>query len=112
MASHTERTLKELRNDGYSAAVVEKWIPGANIRRDMFGIIDIVAIKYLGETLGVQVCAYSGHAEHKKKILASPYTRLWLSADRRLEIHSWRKVKNRWHVRIEEITVEMLIPTA
>jgi hypothetical protein len=35
--------------------VVERWIPGANVRKDLFGFIDIVAVDQEAETWGIQV---------------------------------------------------------
>jgi hypothetical protein len=37
------RTLRHLRRAGYTAAVVETWIPHVNRRRDLFGFADVLA---------------------------------------------------------------------
>jgi hypothetical protein len=58
LLSPTELSLRHLRERGYDCDVVERWIPGANIRRDMIGIIDIVAWKpdVPGSGKGRSVC--------------------------------------------------------
>ena len=62
----TQRTLAYLREEGYLCAIVEKWNPHVKIRQDLFGFIDILAIKK-GETLAVQ-CTSTGVAARVKKI--------------------------------------------
>ena len=39
--SPTARSLRYLRECGHVADVVERWIPRANVRRDLFGVIDV-----------------------------------------------------------------------
>ena len=53
MVSPTQRSLQELRDRGYSAWVVEHYNSFTYQRKDLFGFIDILAIKK-GETLAVQ----------------------------------------------------------
>lgn len=105
----TQRALRDLRGQGYLAAVVERWIPGARIRRDLFGIADIVALTQQ-ETLFVQACAGSSHAARRRKILAS--RDLWRvqGPNRHVEIWSYSKTSPRgtklvrWTLRRERIT--------
>ena len=53
--------MKRLRDAGWRAQVVEKWIPHTRQRLDLFGCIDIIAIK--GDiTLGVQTTSASNAA--------------------------------------------------
>jgi hypothetical protein len=90
----TSRTLKLFRDRGYSAEVIERWIPGGFVRRDYLGIIDILAItsRY---TIGVQSCGQS-FSEHLKKMTEenSTASKLWLSSpSRRLILVGWRKKK-------------------
>ena len=40
----TARTLVYLRRQGYLTAVVESWIPHANLRRDLWGFGDVLAV--------------------------------------------------------------------
>ncbi len=88
--SPTQRTLKALREDGWTAEVVEKWNPYARIRQDLFNFIDIVAIKEGFPICGIQVTA-SGASSRVAKILAAPEHRVWLLAGGKLLVHSWAK---------------------
>lgn len=117
--SPTQRTLAALRNRGCLAAVAEKWNPYAGthgIRQDLFGFIDVLAIEpgKIG-CLGVQCCASSGMAAHRRKIIedCADAAADWLRADNRIELWGWRKVKlkrggkaERWAPRVEMITRE------
>jgi len=101
--SPTSRTLKELRKQGYLADVTEKWIPGANIRRDLFGFIDVLAIKGK-EVLGVQATSYANTSARVKKIADHEHVGTVRDAGIRIEIWGWRKVKNRWQARIVDVS--------
>lgn len=106
--SPTQRSLKMLRELGFTAAVTEKWNPHAKIRQDLFGVIDILGIREGIGILGVQACSRTDHARRRDKCLAEPKLRKWLEAGGRFEIWSWSlmgkagKVK-RWEVWREEI---------
>src|SRR5512145_3126336 len=52
----TKRSLEYLRGQGHLVAVVEKWNPHARVRQDLFGFIDVLAIRR-DETLAVQCCS-------------------------------------------------------
>lgn len=94
----TQRTLKWLREQEYSCQVVEKWNPYVNHRIDLFGCIDIVAIKY-GEAgvMGVQTTSSSNMASHYKKSIAIPELKTWLETGNRFLIQTWRKnSKGKW----------------
>ena len=46
---------------------MEKWVPRANVRRDLFGIIDIIALDFTRGIVGVQSCGQA-YSEHYRKI--------------------------------------------
>ena len=108
MTTNTSRTLRYLRDHGYKAEVVEKYLSFAKRRKDLFDIIDIIAID--GKNiLGVQSCSGSTFAEHDKKIIACPAATLWLASGGLLWLIGWRKKKLfrgskavRWEERIKE----------
>jgi hypothetical protein len=91
----TQRTLKLLRDDGWLAEVVERWVPGANIRKDLFGWIDIVALRD-GETLAVQCTSYTNISARVKKIADSETVTQVRKAGWLIWVIGWRKVNNRW----------------
>jgi hypothetical protein len=85
----TQRTLAYLREEGYTCAIVERWNPFAKIRQDLFGFIDILAIKK-DETLAVQ-CTSTGVAERVKKIEESEYLSKVRDAGWKILVIGWRK---------------------
>ena len=103
--SPTARTLERLRAEGYDAEVVEKTIPRCFIKKDLFGFIDIIAIRR-GETIGVQATSGSNHAARRTKAQASPLLAKWLDAGNHFEVWSWAKPKTgrTWEVRRERVT--------
>jgi hypothetical protein len=104
VSSPTARSLKYLREAGYAADIVERWIPGANIRKDLYGCIDIVAVRP-GETLGVQTTSYSNMSARYNKALQQAGLRAWLEAGNQFVIHGWHKRGNRWQVKTRPIEI-------
>ncbi len=71
----TQRTLKRLRELGYTAEVVERWNHYAQVRQDLFGFVDIVACG-MGEPLRfIQATSASNHAARERKIESLPVAR-------------------------------------
>lgn len=114
----TQRTLKALRDNGWSAHVVEKWInipniPAGGKRIDAFNFGDILAMRapsggLSGSIALVQCCPGASHAEHKEKILAIPEFKIWKEAGGRVFLVSWaqrgpRGERKRWTMREEEL---------
>lgn len=117
----TQRTIRELRNNGRRCAIVEKWNPHVGehgIRQDLFGIIDVLALDPQQGVVGVQCCAGSGFSAHLRKLLVEHVqeTEDWLrTPGTRLELWGWRKVKRArggkamvWRPRVQVITLEDL----
>jgi hypothetical protein len=106
MSSPTSRTLERLRKAGWTAQVTERWNAYAKIRQDLFGCIDIVAVK-AGEVgvLGVQCTSRSNQSSRVKKCYASPIMATWLEARNSLQVWGWAKSKGRWDATVEEITL-------
>lgn len=93
--SPTQLSLKLLRDEGWIVEVVERWIPGANIRKDLFGFIDLVAIKD-NQTLGVQATSYSNISARVRKIEESELLSPVRKASWQIWVIGWRKQNNRW----------------
>lgn len=101
--SPTQRSLAYLREEGYLVAIVERWNPHARIRQDLFGFIDLLAIRK-NETLAVQVTA-SGVSARIKKIMESEYLGRVRDAGWRIVVHGWRKnSKGKYVLRVEDIS--------
>lgn len=111
MKTTTQRTLNYLRRRGYLCHVGERWNAhvkrkdgGMGIRQDVWGIGDVIAIKPGEKTQLVQCTSASHLAAHVKKIEESPHFKTVVESDWLLVIHSWKKVKHRWQVKIEYVT--------
>lgn len=111
--SPTARSLKWLRDKGFTAQVVERYNPFAYKRIDLFGCIDIVAIHpELQGVTGVQSTTSAHLADHIKKSVAIPELKLWLIAGNSFMIQVWRKnAKKRWVSKERIILLEDLIDT-
>jgi len=113
--SNTQRTMKALRDEGLPCEIVEKWIPKANVRKDLFGIIDILAVG--GQARGIIGVQSTGKDfdGHLKKMLVDKAQECidWLQSGGRLWLWGWRQVKVKrggkaivWEARKREITLE------
>jgi len=91
--SPTQRSLKLLRDAGWTAEVVERWNPHARIRQDLFGFADIIAMMPGSVPLLVQVTS-TGWASRVAKVNAEPRALLAFQSGFRVEIHGWRKLQS------------------
>jgi hypothetical protein len=105
MQSPTARTLEFLRRAGYFPAVVERFIAQAGITQDLYGCIDVVAVK-VGEpgVLAVQTTTAEHLAHRLHKAQTRPELRVWLAAQNRFILHGWKNIAGRWRVRVVELT--------
>ena len=109
--SPTARTLAECRRRGWIAQVVEQTIPRTFIKRDLFGVIDIVAVTTESCILGIQATSGTNHAARISKALAEPRIIPWLRAGGFVEIWSWAKQgargkSKRWTLRVQPIGID------
>lgn len=117
-----QRSLQHLRENGWTVAIVEKWIPPRGkmpfgVRQDVWGFGDLLACRprkqigpfyYDSAVALVQTTAASGHAAHKAKILAIPEFHQWKEAGGLVFLHSWGKKGPRgkrkvWTLREEQL---------
>ena len=111
--SPTARSLERLRRAGYCCVVAERWIPRAKVRRDLFHVIDFVAVK--GDepgVLGVQTTVASCLAARATKAKAQPELHVWLAAGNRFHLHGWKKRGKVWDVVVVELRPGDLSPIA
>jgi hypothetical protein len=107
--SPTSRSLAKLRNAGYLAEVVEKWNSFIRRRKDLFGFIDVLAVRG-NEVLAVQSTSGTNVSKRIAKIRGLQSHELWLaSPNRRIVVHGWRKVgkageRKLWECREVELT--------
>ncbi len=103
--SPTQLTLKNMRGRGYYSAVVEHWNSFIHKRQDLYGIIDVLGVGEEG-TLAVQSTDITNMSKRVTKINESESISHILKAGWKVEVHGWRKVKNRWQVKIVVVTDE------
>ena len=96
--SPTQRTLRELKNQGRKCAIVERYnafVGPHGIRQDLFGIIDVLALDPERGFVGVQSCGQD-FAAHERKMVEEHAEECidWLSTPGgALELWGWRRVK-------------------
>lgn len=100
----TQLSLRYLRAQGYLADVVERWIPGANIRRDLFGIADICAVADGKPNLLVQTTSRSNMAARVKKITEHENVDILRKAGLRILVHGWAKKNGRWQLKETDLS--------
>jgi hypothetical protein len=109
--SPTRRTLLYLRKEGCQlVAITEHWNAWAGIRQDLFGIIDVLAIKD-DQIIAVQCCASSGVSKRVDKIAEAEFKNpetgetchtlsALLTAKIKVYVFGWSKLANgRWQLR-------------
>lgn len=101
--SPTQLTLEKLRGEGYLCEVVERWVPGANIRKDLFGFIDILAIRE-GDVLAVQATSKSNVSARVNKIAEHENIAEVRKLGWQIEVWGWHKVNNRWQVAVTDVS--------
>jgi hypothetical protein len=117
--SKTKQTLEE---QGWKTWIVEVFNHWVGVRQDMFGFIDLVAIKPgLGPNMGivgVQVTSHAHRADHLKKILSTDSAKTWLMSGGRIWLITWGKHKPRgekvprWDMATMELTLSDFAATS
>lgn len=114
--SPTQRTLAHLRKQGYTCAIVEKYIAAIRQRKDVFGFGDVLAVK-VGEpgSMLVQATTNTGgqFSKHLMKIKTIAEAGIWLAAGNRIRLVTWAKQgahgkRKVWTCRELDITPEVL----
>lgn len=95
----TQRTLQRLRKLGITCEVVERWLPRVMVRKDLLGVIDIIALD--GGILGIQATSGTNISSRMRKAEAEPRLAKWLASGGRFEVWGWKQNKKskRWSVR-------------
>ena len=102
--SPTQLSLKKLREEGYTVAVVEHWNPWAKIRVDCFGFIDIIALRE-NETLAIQTTTASNMSARVKKIADHENVGAVRKAGWFIHVHGWHQDdKKKWHCKVKDVS--------
>jgi len=85
--------------------VVEHFNTFIKIRQDLYGFIDILCVGTEG-TLAIQATSDNGGnvAKRVQKIADSDKVAACRDAGWKIEVHGWKKVKNRWQVRVIDVS--------
>ena len=102
--SPTALSLAHLRKTCDAVQVVEKWNPHARIRQDLFGFIDIVAIRDQ-ETIAVQSTSWTNVSSRVAKIAESPLVGFVRQAGWQIIVHGWRKNTKTGRYEMKEIDI-------
>jgi hypothetical protein len=124
MSSPVQRSLAHLRKNGWTACVVEKWLPPRGTmkfgrRIDAYGFGDLLACRRLAnhfsdrppwqcEIALVQTTTKAHMAEHKAKILAIPEFHKWKEAGGIVLLMGWRKIGKRGQRKTWQVSEESL----
>ena len=100
--SPTQLSLKLMRDRGFYAEVVERFNFFTKRKNDFAGFIDVLCLTE-GVVMGVQTTSYSNASSRVKKIKEHENYPIVVAAGIKIEVHGWRKVKNRWQPRIIEL---------
>jgi hypothetical protein len=97
------RTMQALRSPkfqtlGVAAALVEKWIPQARRRHDLFNLFDILAVAPIAShnfsgIIGIQATTRST-AEKIRAIQNNPIATNWLRAGGKIQIWQWKQIRS------------------
>lgn len=102
--SPTQLSIRYLRTEGYTVEIVERWNPHTRTRHDLFGVLDLLALRG-AETLGVQTTSNGNVAARVRKIAESQHIAALREAGWTLHVHGWRKNKsNRWELRTVDVS--------
>lgn len=106
MSSPTQRSLEYMRKLGYHAEVTEKWVPGANIRKDLWTFCDVLCLhRETAALVAVQTTSASNVSARIAKIMECELTPLVRKAGIAIVVHGWSKGPNgRWRVRLVDIS--------
>lgn len=113
--TNIQRTLDYIRGIYHEADIdfTERKIPHTHIKKDLYGIIDLVVLVADYSVChpefflyGIQVCGGNDYAIHMKKILASRSAYMWTyGRGRKLMLIGWRRLKKEgWVSRIHSFT--------
>lgn len=116
MSSPTQRTLKLMRERGWIAEVVERWIPNGTrssglrggIRKDLWSFVDVLCLHpESGEILAVQTTSASNMSARIRKIAECDLTPIVRKCGIGIHVHGWvppGKNKRRWTVRERDLS--------
>ncbi len=107
MSSPTQRSLKELRRLGWTVAVTEHWNSFAKLRQDLWGFVDVLAMKPGEGFMAIQATTTANQTKRIRKILEEPRALLFVRTGGRLFVHGWLKSKKNGRWKLTETEIEL-----
>ena len=102
--SPTQLSLKKIREEGYVVVqVVEYWNAFARRRIDLYGFIDILAIKD-GHVLAVQTTTVGNMGARIKKIANHNNVGEVRKANWTIHVHGWHKPGGKWECIVKDVS--------
>jgi hypothetical protein len=104
--SPLQRTLKLLRDSGWTVGITEHFNPHVRIRQDFCGFADAIAFRVGFTTLAVNAMHLKHRHEHDK-LRENKALREWIRSGNRFALYQWRKAGDRgrrklWSVIVRE----------
>lgn len=93
MSSPTQRSLKHMRDLGYTCFITETWNSFTKQRNDLFGFCDILCLGR-DEIVAVQTTDYTSVFKRVEKITAHENVGAVREAGIRIIVHGWKRGKN------------------
>jgi hypothetical protein len=97
---------KLLKDQGYIVSKVEQYNKFSQHKKDLFGFIDILAIKP-GEILGIQATGWTFHGSHANNYLNNPKIskniEIWLSTGAKFEIWAYNNETKKFKIKSASI---------
>jgi hypothetical protein len=110
LSSPTARSLSLLRASGFIAAAVERWIPGVEVRSDLWHFADLIAAHPIRREIMLVQVTTIGHVAHRlAKAKGRPELAAWLRAGGLFAVHGWHNRLGQWEPKIVEVRSEDLI---
>jgi hypothetical protein len=75
---------------------VEHWNAFSRRKYDLFGVLDVLAVKPGYPTRGIQVCSHSDGSTRMNKMLGSASVGVLLASGWWLEVWGWKKEDRLW----------------
>lgn len=102
--SPTQLSLAKLREEGYTCWITEHWNNWSKTRQDLFGFIDILALKGK-ETLAVQTTSAGNMSARVKKIADHENVGAVREAGWTIHVHGWHQDdKRKWHCKVKDVS--------
>ena len=100
----TQLSLAMLREDGWFCWITEHWNSFSRTRQDLWGFVDIIALKP-GQILGVQTTTATNMSARIKKIADHENVGKVRDANIMIHVHGWHQDdKRKWHCKVKDVS--------